>query len=391
MDSPMNGSGRESGWVRLLLPVTAILWLGELVAPVSQVLREPVGDPRVLLALLATTVFVALYVWVALDNMRTRPAAWVAGQSHTARVWLPCAVMGVLALVMSTGYGPAWLGLFIFAGVAAAMRLTPRQAAWTIAGLLLASGAVGLVEQQSLADLAQVGLLIAGVGTSVATVRYGIHTTRELRAARAEVARLAIAEERLRFARDLHDLLGQSLSLIALKCDLTHALISSAPDQATQEVEEAASVARGALREVREAVAGYRQPSLAGELAGAQQMLAAAGIGCHLDGAGIDLPPAVESTLAWAVREGVTNVIRHSRAHTCTISMAREDGGIRLEVVDDGRGVHRPDSAHGEPVEPGGNGLAGLSERLAAAGGQCSAEALGSGGFRLRAWLPSAP
>ena len=93
-------------------------------------LREPVSDPRVLPALLATTVFVALYLWVALDNIRTRPAAWVAGQSHTVRVWLPCAVMGGLALGMSAGYGPAWLGLFIFAAVAAAMRLNTPQAAW---------------------------------------------------------------------------------------------------------------------------------------------------------------------------------------------------------------------------------------------------------------------
>jgi two-component system sensor histidine kinase DesK len=211
------------------------------------------------------------------------------------------------------------------------------------------------------------------------------------------VARLAVAEERLRFARDLHDLLGHSLSLVALKCDLAHELVDTTPARAKQEIREAATVTRSALREVREAVAGYRQMSLAAELAGAREVLAAAGIGLQVEQRQRGLPPAAEAALAWAVREAVTNVVRHSRAHHCRIRIGDDQGGISLEVTDDGRGApsrSRPAGLHSGDSgpagsHPGGSGLAGLAERLAAVGGYCRAEPLASGGFRLTAWLPT--
>ncbi|MGN6176962.1 MAG: sensor histidine kinase, partial [Streptosporangiaceae bacterium] len=143
---------------------------------------------------------------------------------------------------------------------------------------------------------------------------------------RAELARMAVAEERLRISRDLHDLLGHSLSLIALKSELAGRVIESDPPRAAREIAELEAVARRSLAEVRQAVTGYRQPSLAAELAAARRALASAGIDCRVNAPGsYDLPPDVDALLAWTVREGSTNIVRHSGAR---------HAGIRVEVSD---------------------------------------------------------
>jgi two-component system sensor histidine kinase DesK len=198
------------------------------------------------------------------------------------------------------------------------------------------------------------------------------------------VARLAVAEERERFARDLHDLLGHSLSVIALKAELAGRLLPHQPQQAADHVAELESVAREALAEVREAVSGYRQPTLAGELAGARMALEAAGIETRVRTPAAELPPDVEAVLAWAVREGTTNVIRHSGAQRCTIALAggRDGSGASLEISDDGRGA---DGDGGN-----GNGLAGLRERAALLAGHVETGRRRDGGFRLRVTVPLA-
>jgi two-component system sensor histidine kinase DesK len=373
----------ESWWVRLLLPILAFLWLGELAAPISQLVQSSYSLWSVALALAGTAAFVGVYILVMVEAVRLRTGARVAPDVDV-RTWLPSVVMGALAVLLCLSLGPAWLGLFIFTAVASGLRLAPRYAALTIATLIVLAGGIGLLGGDSLTDLAQTALLIGGIGASVATVNYAIRLTRELRAARAEVARLAVSDERLRFARDLHDLLGHSLSLVALKCDLAEQLIVSAPERARQEIQQAASVTRDALREVRETVAGYRRPTLAGELAGAQEMLAAAGIGYRLDEQPPELPSEAEDTLAWVVREGVTNVIRHSRARRCVIRFTERDATVEVEVIDDGaRTRAEPQQGTGA-----GNGLRGLAERMSVAGGTCEAGPLRAGGFCLKASLP---
>jgi two-component system sensor histidine kinase DesK len=204
-------------------------------------------------------------------------------------------------------------------------------------------------------------------------------TVYALREAREEIARLAVHEERLRFSRDLHDLVGRSLSLIALKSELSNRLLAKDPDRAAAEMRDVEHVARDALREVREAVTGYRQPTLASELAGARAALAAAGVECCVKQNAGALPTDLESVLAWTVREGVTNVIRHSRARRCDIRIERADGGISVEVIDDGRGAV-------QAVE--GSGLRGLAERAAARGGTAQAGPLPKAGFSLRVTIP---
>ena len=141
-----------------------------------------------------------------------------------------------------------------------------------------------------------------------------------LKETRAELARAAVAEERLRISRDLHDLLGHSLSLITLKAELAGRVIGTDPERAAREIAELETVARRSLTEVRQAVTSYRQPSLAAELVSSRRMLASAGIDCQLRAPGAySLPPAVDALLAWTVREGATNIVRHSAARHAEI------------------------------------------------------------------------
>ena len=150
------------------------------------------------------------------------------------------------------------------------------------------------------------------------------------------------------------------------------------------EVHDIEGVARQALREVRDAVAGYRQPTLVEELAGAGEMLEAAGISCRIENEASVLPNAVDAVLAWAVREGATNVIRHSRARHCQILVAREDEEIYAEISDDGEGSQKGNG--GAP----GNGLSGLAERVATFAGRVETGSPADGGFRLHVSLPGA-
>jgi two-component system, NarL family, sensor histidine kinase DesK len=189
---------------------------------------------------------------------------------------------------------------------------------------------------------------------------------------------MAVADERLRFARDLHDLLGHDLSLIALKAELAGKLLPGRTDAAATELEQIRELTRNALAQVREAVDGYRQPTLPSELAGARVALEAAGIALHVDARDEPLAPEVESVLAWAVREGATNAIRHSGARRAEITLRP---GM-LEIADDGHGAPRP--------EPAGNGLTGLRERVQAVGGTVEAGAGPGGGFRLVVRVPAA-
>jgi two-component system sensor histidine kinase DesK len=213
-------------------------------------------------------------------------------------------------------------------------------------------------------------------------------TIRDLHGAREELARQAVVEERLRLARDLHDLLGHTLSLIVLKSELAGRLLEKAPDRAKNEIHDLETVARKALREVRQAVAGYRQPTLESELEGARQMLTAAGISCRIRNSVGKLPSEVDAALAWAMREGVTNVIRHSRAQACQIKILCTGDTVRAAVIDDGY-----TEENGKPVQFG-SGLAGLAERLAMLGGSVQAGPSpeeGAPGFGLVVELPLQP
>ncbi|WP_433411684.1 sensor histidine kinase [Microtetraspora malaysiensis] len=209
---------------------------------------------------------------------------------------------------------------------------------------------------------------------------------RELQRTREELARAAVTEERLRFSRDLHDLLGHTLSVIVVKAEAVRRLAPRDVDAAVEQATDIERIGRQALTEVRAAVTGYRGRGLAAELDSARTALADAGIGLTIRTASFGLPPEVDALLGWAVREGVTNVIRHSGATRCEIELEQvTDGGMELRISDDGGG--RSPAPGREPGARQGNGLAGLRERVRAAGGRLSTGSAPSGGFRLQVML----
>ncbi len=196
--------------------------------------------------------------------------------------------------------------------------------------------------------------------------------------ARAELAQLAAENERMRIARDLHDLLGHSLTTITVKAGLARRLGPADPAQALGQIAEVEELCRQALADVRSAVSGYRDVTLAGELAHGRELLRASGIAADLPTATDVVDPAHQELFGWAVREGLTNVVRHARAECCSVRLSPS----AVEIVDDGVGEPAP----GEDVPPG-NGLSGLRERAAAAGGRVDAGPLQAGGWQLRVTL----
>jgi two-component system sensor histidine kinase DesK len=188
-------------------------------------------------------------------------------------------------------------------------------------------------------------------------------------------ARLAVAEERLRFARDLHDLVGHQLSAIAVKTQLAVRLSDADTGAAKAEMAEVNQLTRKALRELRRAVRGYRELDLPAELAGVRGVLEAAGVRCELRLPHRELPGGVAPIFAYAVREAATNVLKHSTATFCDITIRFTSDQAELEVRNDGV-VRRP----GEDL---GSGLTGLGERLAAVGGKLTAHPVAGGQFVL--------
>jgi two-component system sensor histidine kinase DesK len=291
------------------------------------------------------------------------------------------AVLVALTVVLLAVGGWAFSAMVVFTAVAAGRRLPPHMAA-PVVGALAAGVGIGLAASGRGSDAVALAVTTLGLGWWMIGFARLITTVRELHAAREEVARLAVADERDRFARDLHDLLGHSLSVIAVKSDLAHRLLPDRPEQAAAEVADIGKVARRSLAEVREAVAGSRRPTLPAELAGARDALAAAGIEVHADDPPASLPADAEAVLAWAVREATTNVLRHASARRVGIHLGSAAGQATLEVIDDGGG------ADGRDLDDG-SGLAGLAERVARQNGRLEAAPRAEGGFRLAVSVPA--
>jgi two-component system sensor histidine kinase DesK len=295
-----------------------------------------------------------------------------------------------IAVGTSLAYRQNWPFLFVFLSVSVAMALPPRRGLLGVAVVSVVNAIVVLqpAMHQTKAVPEIVGVFLAGM--VVLFMNRMLNLIAELNAAREELARLAVADERLRFARDLHDLLGHTLSLIAVKSEVVRRLVHFDAEAAAREAADIELVSRQALAEVREAVTNYRERSLDVELEGARLTLLAAGIEATIHQPEERLPDLVESVLGWTVREGVTNVVRHSNGRHCAIDLRQADGIAVLEICDDGSGVPEgaagADAADGAPRE--GTGLRGLAERLAAARGGLEAGRRPDGGFRLAVTVP---
>jgi two-component system, NarL family, sensor histidine kinase DesK len=358
---------------RLFGPLLGLIFL---IYPIRAALTSEPTPARVLLALGGAALFAGVFLWLVWMHEPLWSAS--AEPSEVRKRRAAIVFLAALAVALNLALGTEWRVLFFHVNVAAGLMLLSRDAYAAIAGLAVLTLALGFTS-----GMAWLVLPTVAIGLWATAFVRQVAAVAELRAAREEMARLAVAEERLRFARDLHDLLGHSLSLITLKSELAGRLLPAAPERAASEVHDIEDVARQALREVREAVAGYRQPALAEELDNAREMLEAAGIYCRIENAADPLPNTTDSVLAWAVREGVTNVIRHSGARSCEILVARNGREVHAEITDDGHG-----SSSGAYGATTGSGLSGLAERVAASGGESEAGPLAGGGFRLRVSLP---
>jgi two-component system sensor histidine kinase DesK len=355
-----------------------------LITPAIALIRQHASTGEAAFLLPGSLIFLML-TWRALVRPPgvTGPVPWG---------WLGATLALAIAL-----YAVGAMNWFVVLAVAAAAcgryTATPRPA---IAGAVIC-GAAGLVtavvEHASYGNALTVALLpgMAAFFSYAAGRRNEMVAT--LRRTRAELAMVAVGEERLRIGRDLHDLLGHSLSLITLKAELVGRLIETDTGRAAQEIAELESVARRSLSEVRGAVTGYRQPDLHAELAAARQLLTTAGIACRITAPEtLDLPPRADALLAWTVREAVTNLVRHSAADRASVTVRTGPDGSSVEVTDDGTG---PGGGNGQAAcpapGPGGTGLAGLAERVSETGGTLTAGPARPRGFRLAVSIPACP
>lgn len=269
-----------------------------------------------------------------------------------------------------------------FLAAIAPMVSTAAVVSLSLAGWLV--GAAPEIARDGHKFFPQLGLLVivaVGVFTS-RTTAWMLDLVWQLDDAQQVKADLAVAEERLRFARDLHDVAGRALSVVALKAELAAKLSGRGRPEAADEMLEVRRIAQESLAELRAVVNGLRTAQLDEELAGARSLLAAAGITCRVIGEAVGLGARTQTALGWAVREATTNVLRHSEARECTIELDRApDGTVSLIMTNDGAGNGR--TRHG-------NGLVGLTERITEVGGTVSAERESPDRFRVVVRLPAA-
>ncbi|GAB3594021.1 hypothetical protein GCM10027446_17210 [Angustibacter peucedani] len=345
--------------------VFAGIWLVYLVQPVLDAVRR--GTAWSLVAVVALLAFAGLFV---LGSLMVRSARREQGVAVVRVAVLLVVMLGLLVLA-APGAGASVTGGTIYIGVLSVMALPGRVALPVVVALAVASEVVPRVvpgwDTDSFFAFQILIACFAAWGVTQIIARNA-----ELLKAREEIGRLAVADERARLSRDLHDILGHSLTVITVKAELAGRLAEAEGAPGAQaEIGDVERLAREALADVRATVGGMRGVTLAGELAGARTALEAAGIAAHLPSSVDDVPAERRELFAWAVREGVTNVVRHSRAGACVVRLTASS----VEVQDDGCG---PSSGGG------GQGLAGLRDRASAADAAMTVGSAPGGGFVLR-------
>ena len=338
------------------------LWLFWLLSFFQKWFVVPIEPVEFTLALCTVPPFLALYF----DGYRRtgrRLLANVAALLSIGVTWMP--------------FNAGATVFFIYGSAFAGRAVRPPHVYGCLAGIALL-----VLLESLLLDLPAEFMFFGAPVTALvgaATVHLAEAGRRDsaLKLSQAEVRRLASVAERERIARDLHDLLGHTLSVIAIKADLAAKLVARGEARAEQEIRDVQAISRGALRQVREAVTGFRRTGLDGELASARIACDAGGIQLVVDGPRMDPPPDREEVLAMCLREAITNVIRHSDARRCRVGLAREDSRLLLTVADDGRGGAIREGA----------GLAGMRERVEQAGGDMTIDA--AQGVALTVRLPA--
>jgi two-component system sensor histidine kinase DesK len=353
---------------RAILTLVGVIWASCLAVPIAALLNEtrPVRQSLGVLGVLILAIAYAATLYAVATPSVSGRNRWLLGWGF--------AVASVLSIVLVAPVGPASMYTWAWIGGAAAgfaPLLLEGYKRWVAAGAaVVVAVAVGAVTGGS--PFVH-GLIAASVGgTVIGTVLLPFwlwNLLVQARAGRDAQARLAVTEERLRFARDVHDLLGHRLAVIALKAELAARLSGVDPDRAAREAAEVRNLSTSALAEVREAVHGYRVVDLGDQLLAVESVLRDAGIRCTVRRPAVDLPAESATQLALALREGCTNVLRHSTAGWCTIEVSQDTEEVRMTITNDGAGTAVADRLS--------FGLRGAAERLAGLGGTLRTERQG--------------
>lgn len=360
---------------RLFWRLFPLVWLLYLYFPLHTFLGQPRPLWQLACGLAGLAVFLA--IWAFSFSLRVPEGDWrqraLLGSGYAWSL-----LLYGLMLALGDGNGLTFL---VYAAGLIGFQSSLSVALFGLFGVLAATLAPGwlLNNPFDLSDIVQFMLLasVSMFGTH-ASYRQGVANVRLARV-QAEKERLAADAERERIARDLHDLLGHTLSVIVLKSELASKLATRDPERAAQEIREVERISREALGEVRSAVRGYQGSGLSAELARSKLALHTAGVRLDLDAEPLTLPAEVEYAMEMVLREAVTNIVRHARARLVTVRLARQGRQWVLDIADDGQG--RGDAAEG-------TGLTSMRERVRAAGGQFSLGRAGPTGTTLRASFP---
>ncbi|MBM0276037.1 sensor histidine kinase [Micromonospora tarensis] len=373
MSDPTTDRGSRGRAFGLVAAHTAWLWL---LLPAAAAIADGQVRPAPLAAT-GLTVFVLLYlalVAVPVADLPVRPALRHAGLALLA-------LLGIGLAAAYAGTSDGWLTLLLYVCSAGAVGLTraARAFAW-VGGSVAAVLLIGVTHQLPAADTTLTALITGLAGASTIAFVHVVRLVEELRRTQRELAATVVERERLRFAQDLHDLLGHTLSLIVVKAEVVRRLTPTDPERAAVEAADIERVGRTALSEVREAVTGYRGQHFSDELTNARRVLADVGIDVTVTETGHPLSAVADDAFRWVLREAVTNVLRHSQATRCDITVSTDLSGSTLTISDNGVG--------GDPRP--GTGLRGLVERLELTRGTLHIRAAPDGGLRLTARVPAA-
>lgn len=364
-DSVYGQSTAEArGWIGRIGPWIWLVWLVWLFGPLVFL---PKGFPHWLPATLASLpVFLAVYVVAYLGSRR----------------WLLWHALAITAIALAvTPLNPFAQGYIIYACAVAAAWSSPRKSGALTLAILVAYSVEWFYLDYPWQSLVNAWILCPIIAGLIITERIQRQHRAELRLSMDEVRRLAASAERERIGRDLHDLLGHTLSMVTLKSELAGRLIERDPAAARREIADVERVARDALSQVRSAVSGIRAAAVAAELASARLLLEAAGVQMEYWCGPQELPAKVETCLALVLREAVTNIQRHARANRVEVTVLAGPERVVLRVRDDGRGG----------VNERGNGLNGMRERIVAQGGEFTIESPRGRGTSIEASLPLPP
>ncbi|HEY7483082.1 MAG TPA: histidine kinase [Streptosporangiaceae bacterium] len=377
MDTTPEKAARFAFWAAM------IVMLGYFMIPAAAVVADQTGFVHVLFAIGSLTLLGLLQIGHTVYGLTRRAdGGWRLPLFFVPSWTLPVQVLFTYAPIW--WFGEPWLGIPAFLACTVLLILPMPRSLLAFAAIVIVevplARAAGFTMSRSL--YAALSVMLTGVALfGLIRLATMVH---ELYRARAELARLAVAEERLRFARDLHDLLGHRLSVVALKSELASRFLPADPDKAREQMSDITEIVHKALSDVRRVAHDYRGMSFEEELGALTSVLESAGITCRVNAAARGVSPGAMAALTWALREGTTNVLRHSKASVCTIQTELRGDLVYLEIVNDGApSRHAEDGAD----RPGG-GIPGLIERVTMVGGRAVAERCTDDLFRLMVEVP---